>query len=110
MTNSSKMTFKEQIAEVEKEIQALNVVYAPLHKKMNELTSTLANLKNQFDVGDKVYVEDTCRRGCCIEDSYHGTITNVEFEEWRKIYHYTIRQDNTDADRKRQGTYGIKRI
>lgn len=104
------MTFKEQIAEVEKEIQDLNVVYAPLHKKMNELHGTLANLRNQFDVGDKVYVEDTCRRGCCIEDSYHGTITNVELEEWRKIYHYTIRQDNTGADRKRQGTYGIKRI
>jgi hypothetical protein len=104
------MTFKEQIAEVEKEIQDLNVVYAPLHQKMNELHRTLANLKNQFDVDDKVYVEETCRRGCCIEHSYHGTVVNVEFEEWRKIYHYTIRQDNTGEDRKYQGTYGIKRI
>jgi hypothetical protein len=101
---------KEQIEKVEKEVQALNVVYAPLHQKMNELKRELANLKNQFDVGDKVYVEDTCQRGCCIEDSYHGTVTNVEFEEWRKIYHYTIRQDNTCADHKRQGTNGIKRI
>ena len=104
------ITFKEKIKNVEKEIELLDVVYAPLHKKMNELHRTLANLKNQFDVGDKVYVEDTCQRGCCIEDSYHGTVTNVEFEEWRKIYHYTIRQDFTGADHKRQGANGIKRI
>jgi hypothetical protein len=104
------MTFKEKIANVEKEIEFLNVVYVPLHKKMEELTRALVNLKLQYDVGDRVRVEETCRRGCCIECSFTATIVNVEFDEWRKIYHYTVRKDDTGAEFKYQGSYAFKRI
>jgi hypothetical protein len=104
------MTFKEKIKNVEKEIELLNVVYSPLHKKMEELERTLEHLKRQFDIGDKVYVEETCSRGCCVELNIIGTIVNVEFEERCKIYHYTVREDKTGKETKWQGHYNIKRI
>ena len=104
------MTFKEKIANIEKEIEFLNVVYAPLHKKMEELTRTLQHLKRQFDIGDKVRVEETCSRGCCVECSFTATIVNVEFEEWRKMYHYTVRKDDTGTEFKYQGHYNFKKI
>jgi hypothetical protein len=104
------ITFKEKIKNVEKEIELLNVVYAPLHKNMEELERTLEHLKRQFDIGDKVHVKETCHRGCCDETSIFGTISDVEFEEYRKIYHYTVREDNTEKETRWQGHYNIKRI
>jgi hypothetical protein len=42
-----------------------------------ETERELRRAREMFDVGERVHVELTCRRGCCVEDKFDGVIEAV---------------------------------
>jgi len=72
---------KERVKAIE-EIKAkkknLETLFQQIKKPFEDEISNLSCLEREISklyfVGDRVKVEETCSRGCCIETSYIGTI------------------------------------
>lgn len=68
----------DKVSRLKEKIAALEVVIADFDKKKQELRRELVAAEKECNIGRKVQVVETCKRGCCIEREYTGTIESVQ--------------------------------
>lgn len=103
--NTVKVKNREQrIADAEFKVMGLKLVLDPLQKQLNDAEVELNRAKASYDFGERVHVEETCRRGCCTENEYDGTITGVQ-----KNGSYIVKSDDGHVY-EYVSTYDMKRV
>lgn len=50
---------------------------APYQKKLEAAEAELWAAEKSFDQGERVRVTETCKRGCCVECEFTGTIVGL---------------------------------
>lgn len=68
----------EMMQSAKEKLEAIRPRYEAAKKEYEEATRELVAAEASFDVGEKVKVEETCYRGCCVETEYFGTIQAKE--------------------------------
>jgi hypothetical protein len=76
-------------------IEKAKAVLAELEPKYNEARYELVRAERSFDPGERVRVTETCRRGCCIENSFVGVV--VKQSEHSSAY-YVVKSDSGKVD------------
>ena len=69
-----KDTREKRIADAEFKVMGIKLVLEPLQKQLDAAEHELRDAKRSYDVGERVQVTETCRRGCCVENEYKGTV------------------------------------
>lgn len=49
----------------------------PYQKKLDAAQTELWSAEKSFDEGERVRVTETCKRGCCVECEFTGTIVGL---------------------------------
>ncbi len=74
-------TAKAKLAEIE-----------PLYE---DAKTELRQAEESFDIGERVLVIKTCKRGCCTEESFEGVVTGfvngLYIVNDRKVSHYDMK-------------------
>ena len=68
----------QRIADAEFKLMGIKLAIAPLQKHLSEAEVELNRAKASYDEGERVRVEETCKRGCCVEHEYEGTVVGEE--------------------------------
>lgn len=53
----------------------IKLVLDPLKLQLDKAESELNEARRSYDMGERVRVTETCRRGCCVENEYEGSVT-----------------------------------
>lgn len=69
------MTRREKIDAAKNKIAGIKLVLGPLEKHLEDAKHELRRAEKSFDKGERVHVTETCKRGCCVENEYDGTVT-----------------------------------
>lgn len=64
----------ERIADAEFRLAGIKLVIDPLLKQLNDAEVELNRAKTSYDIGEAVRVTKTCRRGCCTELEFEGSV------------------------------------
>ena len=51
--------------------------FEDIEKLYNKTKFELEQAKKSFEIGEKVKIVETCKRGCCVENSYEGIIVGI---------------------------------
>lgn len=95
------------VVKARESLKRIEIETAPYVKKLEDAKVDLKCALALYDVGERVRVEETCRRGCCLEFSEEGTV--VERTKGQYRYEYKVQFNNgsvrpfTDTDMKRVG-------
>lgn len=68
----------DRIAKAKRHLDAVTPAYKAAQKVFENAERALNKAEGSFDVGERVHVEETCRRGCCVEFEGDGTIAGEE--------------------------------
>lgn len=92
---SNRKEAEKYVKELKTELEAVNAKVEALKAKLGfeEIDSTIWHLERAHFVGDYVHWEETCRRGCCIEDSFVGHITDIKPGKYSM--EYTLKNPQT---------------
>lgn len=103
---SNREDAEKYVKELKEKLAVANAKVDALKKKLcvEEIDSTIWALERAYFVGDSVYWEETCRRGCCIEDSFSGQIIDIK----RQIIDIKPRKYNTEYTLKNLQTGTMK--
>ena len=64
----------KRIEELQNVILGLKGLAQPFLESISQAETELATLRNGFGDGERVRVTKTCKRGCCVEHEFEGTI------------------------------------
>jgi hypothetical protein len=97
-------TREQRIFDAEAKVKGIKLVMKPLEKLLDEAERELRKAKGLFEIGDKVYTEETCQRGCCTEWESNAVVVRVVSDE-----EYVLKDNKSGEEFARYG-YKMKRI
>lgn len=95
----------ERISDAEFRLSGIKLVLEPLQKQLDSVQSELNRAKSSYDLDEHVKVTETCRRGCCVELEYTGTVI-----EENSNGSYKIKRDGDGHVFECASTYDMKRL
>ena len=72
------MNRAERIAAAQAKVEQIEPGYQSWRNKYEAAQSELRAAEASYDVGERVRVTETCKRGCCVEHEYEGAIAGSE--------------------------------
>lgn len=90
MSNTERTTRADRIASAQARVDELEPLYTRSKAEYDDAIVDLNRAKASYDIGERVHVCNTCRRGCCIEWEYDGVI-EAEGSHGRS---YAVRRDD----------------
>ena len=70
-------TRQERMKIAKRKIASLEKTWKKINKQYDDAKTELAHAERSFDIGEVVLVKEYCKRGCCLETSYTGTIMSM---------------------------------
>lgn len=72
------MNRHQRIEKAQAKLRELEPQWKRLKKQYEDAQSELHRAEASYDVGERVRVTETCRRGCCVENEYTGTVKGTQ--------------------------------
>lgn len=97
------MNRQQRIEAAQLKVEGLQIIIKPIASALAEAESELRVAKESYDEGERVTVEERCRRGCCVELSYTGAVVG-----WTDACGWQVKRDN-DGRVLNASSYNMKR-
>lgn len=81
------MNRSDRIAVAKARVAELEPDYLRVRNEYEDAVGAVKRAEASFDVGERVHVEKTCRRGCCVELEYDGVVESAD------TLTYSVRRD-----------------
>lgn len=79
-------TRSERITAAKAKLNCLDQQLQPLLDQQDKAKVELNRAEASFDIGEAVSVEETCRRGCCVERQFTGVVhAQEENHTWQVL-------------------------
>jgi SHS2 domain-containing protein len=83
------MNRHQKIEELKNQAKGVKILMKPFIETLSRLEAEIRALTDGFDIGERVQVTKTCRRGCCNEHEFEGVV-----EAMTPNGMYNVREDN----------------